>query len=170
MQKRPVAFRTDEAEVHFFVGSGADSACGRIEAPAFYCSANNGSVHFGGEHLEMAREWELAVAEMVSHEYGHHIQNVTGMTEAKLQLPEATAAERRAELQAICWSGALTLRTGSIDFGEKEFTGWEDRVGAMVASDVHGSRESLDYWGMRGLWAASFGDCNTWLAPAHRVS
>lgn len=161
---------TELPEMHFFEGSGADSPCGWINAPAFYCSANDGSVHFGGEHLEMALEWDLAVAEMVSHEYGHHIQAVTGMTEAKLDLPDRSEAERRAELQAICWSGALTFHTASVGFGEQEYTGWQDRVTAMVSSDVHGSRESLDHWGMRGLWASSLGDCNTWLAPAGQVS
>lgn len=160
---------TMQPGLHFFEGPGADSPCGWIDAPAFYCSANNGSVHFGGEHLEMALEWDLAVTEMVSHEYGHHIQAVTGMTEAKLELPDRTEAERRAELQAICWSGALTLHTASVGFGEEEFRGWEERVGAMVSSDVHGSRESLDHWGMRGLWASSFGDCNTWVVDSGRV-
>ena len=162
--------RTAPAEVHFFEGAGADSPCGWIEAPAFYCSAGDGSVHFGSEHLRMALEWDLAVTEMVGHEYGHHIQNVTGMTEAKLQLVDSADAERRAELQAICWAGTLAIHITSVRFGEEEFRGWEDRVAAMVTSEVHGSRESLDYWGMRGLWADSFGDCNTWLAPSERVS
>lgn len=161
---------TAPPELSFFHGIGADSACGWIEAPAFYCSADNGTAYFGTEHYQMAQQWELAVNEMVNHEYVHHIQSVTGITAAKVTLGPAPDVDRRAELQAICISGSLTYHNRSVHFGQAEFDAWHDRVMAMVASEVHGIRESLDHWGMRGLWAESMADCNTWAAETESVA
>ncbi|NHB84078.1 hypothetical protein G7085_03905 [Tessaracoccus sp. HDW20] len=46
-------------------------------------------MYFGQEHMEMAASWDLSVNEMVNHEYGHHLQKLAGITEAKLALPRA---------------------------------------------------------------------------------
>lgn len=154
----------------FYTGIGSRSECGWIEAPAFYCSSGEGTGYFGTEHFEMTKAWDLSVNEMVNHEYGHHVQKVMGITAAKLQVAPAPDIERRAELQAICWSGMLTYHSDAVDFGQAEFEGWIARVDAMIASDVHGTRASLEHWGMRGLWATSFSDCNTWLAEEDQVS
>lgn len=160
---------TDEAAVEFFSGTGADSECGRIEAPAFYCSAGDGTVYFGTEHFRMAQEWDLSINEMVNHEYGHHLQHVFGITAGKAAA-EGEDLDRRMELQAICWSAGLTYQNRAVGFDATDYQGWQERLDAMVASDIHGARGSLEEWGMRGLWASNLGDCNTWAAPADRVS
>lgn len=161
---------TTPPELVFFAGIGSRSECGWIEAPAFYCSAGNGTGLFGTEHFEMAQQWDLSINEMVNHEYGHHVQKIFGITEAKLRVDVTPDIERRAELQVICWSAILTYNNSALDFGAEEYRGWESRVEAMVSSDVHGARESLRHWGMRGLWAGSFGDCNTWLVDDQEVA
>ena len=156
--------------VHFFEGEGDDSACGHLVAPAFYCSAGEGSVHFGVRHYDMARTWDLSVNEMVNHEYGHHLQSLAGVTAAKVALPWSVELERRAELQATCWSAALTYRNAAVGFGQAEYDSWQERLETMRADGVHGDRESLVRWGTRGLYAATMNDCNTWVVPGADVS
>lgn len=156
--------------VHFFEGEGDDSACGYLEAPAFYCSAGEGTVHFGVRHYDMARTWDLSVNEMVNHEYGHHLQGLTGITAAKVALPWTLELERRAELQATCWSAAMTYRNSAVTFGQAEYDSWQERLETMQADGVHGDRESLLHWGTRGFYAATMNDCNTWVVPESHVS
>lgn len=156
--------------VHFFAGEGDDSACGYLEAPAFYCSVDGGSVHFGWRHFAMARLWDLSVNEMVNHEYAHHLQNLAGVTEAKLRLAYSVDVERRAELQATCWSAAMTRRNDAVGFGADAYASWLERLESMQAGEVHGALESLMHWGTRGLYATTLNDCNTWVVPASEVA
>lgn len=157
-----LGWSTVEPEVHFYPGSGSKSECGYVEAPAFYCSEGPGTVYFGGEHLEMAGGWDLAINEMVSHEYGHHLQNLSGITAAKLDGPGGALAERRAELQATCWSAMMTYNNRSFEFDADDFDSWNQRLASMLEDATHGRRASLVYWGSRGLYATTVGDCNTW--------
>ncbi len=165
-----LGWSTTAPPVHFFAGTGDDSACGYLEAPAFYCSAGEGSVHFGARHYAMARLWDLSVNEMVNHEYGHHLQHLSGITQSKLRMPHTAELERRAELQATCWSAAMTYRNAALRFGEAEYDAWVQRLETMQADGVHGSRVSLFRWGLRGLYATTMNDCNTWVVPASEVA
>ncbi|GAA4904682.1 neutral zinc metallopeptidase [Tessaracoccus lubricantis] len=161
---------TAAPRVHFFSGEGDDSECGYLEAPAFYCSAGGGSVHFGARHFDMARTWDLSINEMVNHEYGHHLQSLAGITRAKTAMADAPSTERRAELQATCWSAAMTRHNEAIGFGQEQYDSWVARLETMRADGVHGSRESLLYWGTRGLYAATMNDCNTWAVAEGEVA
>lgn len=160
---------TAEPAVEFFTGPGDDSVCGYLDAPAFYCADGDGTVHFGGEHFEMAKAWDLSINEMVNHEYGHHLQSLAGITTAKMAVG-GREADRRAELQAVCWSGMLTMHNRSFTFNERDYRSWEDRLASMREDRIHGNRASLIYWGMRGLYAATLGDCNTWVVEPERVA
>lgn len=165
-----LGWSTADVSIHFFAGPGSDSSCGYLEAPAFYCSVGKGSVHFGTRHFDMARTWELSVNEMVNHEYGHHLQSLSGITAAKNALPRETELERRAELQATCWSAAMTYRNDAVSFSDIDYGSWQERLETMEADSFHGSRESLMWWGTRGLYAEVLGDCNTWLVPGADVT
>lgn len=158
---------TSEPPIHFFDGSAAASPCGWIEAPAFYCSGPGGGVWFGGGHLEMAKAWDLSVAEMVSHEYSHHLQFLYGITGVKVSAGGGVELDRRAELQATCLSGAMAM--ASVPFGADEYAGWAARLSMMLADEHHGTRDSMVYWGMRGLYAVTYGDCNTWVVGEEQV-
>lgn len=160
---------TMDATVQFYAGGGTDSDCGYIEAPAFYCSVGSGTVYFGGEHFEMAKNWDLSVNEMVNHEYGHHLQKLAGITQVKVDAAGVAEPERRAELQATCWSAMMTYHNESVDFGAAALEGWTNRLNHMLEDSNHGRRASLVYWGTRGLYAATLGDCNTWVVEPHLV-
>ena len=157
-----LGWSTEEPEVRFFPGSGSKSACGYLEAPAFYCADGPGVVYFGAGHLEMAQQWDLSVNEMVNHEYGHHLQRLAGITRVKMDLG-GREVERRAELQATCWSGMMTYHNRSFPFDGRDLDSWNQRLATMLEDGVHGTRESMTYWGTRGLYAQTLGDCNTWV-------
>ena len=161
---------TTRPAVEFFTGEGSDSSCGYLEAPAFYCSAGDGVVHFGEGHLRMAQTWDLAVNEMVNHEYGHHLQHLAGITDVKLSLAPAAELERRSELQAICWSAMMTVHNQAVRLDEQTVASWQARLDSMLVDGVHGSRASIQHWGIRGLYAATAGDCNAWVAPTELVA
>lgn len=165
-----MGWSTVEPAVEFYPGKGSKSECGYLEAPAFYCSAGDGTVYFGGDHLVMAQKWDLSVNEMVNHEYGHHIQSLAGLTSAKQQVVGTEDIERRSELQATCWSAMMTYHNSSIDFDQDDYDSWQARLETMLVDGVHGSRESLLYWGTRGLYAETLGDCNTWAVESDYVS
>ncbi len=159
-----------EPEVQFYPGAGSKSECGYLSAPAFYCSSGDGTVYFGQEHFEMAATWDLSVNEMVNHEYGHHIQKLAGITAAKLAMPPRNELERRSELQATCWSAMMTYHNRSFGFNADDLASWNERLDTMLIDSVHGTRESLTYWGTRGLYAATVADCNTWVVDADQVT
>jgi predicted metalloprotease len=160
---------TLEPVVHFFTGEGADSDCGHVDAPAFYCAVGSGSVYFGDGHLAQARAWDLAVNEMVNHEYGHHLQALFGITANRLVAPGGLQLERRSEFQAMCWSAAMTRGNDAVAFGQAAYDGWVARLDRMREDASHGTRASLRYWGTRGLYAETMGDCNTWVVGAAHV-
>ena len=165
-----LGWSTVEPAVEFYPGKGSKSECGYLEAPAFYCSAGAGTVYFGGDHQVMAGRWDLSVNEMVNHEYGHHIQSLAGITGAKQRVSGPDDIERRSELQATCWSAMMTYNNRSFDFDQQDYDSWLMRLDTMLVDGVHGSRESLRYWGVRGLYAVTLGDCNTWAVEAQYVS
>ncbi|MDO5737072.1 MAG: neutral zinc metallopeptidase [Propionibacteriaceae bacterium] len=161
---------TGEPDVQFFDGAGARSPCGYVEAPAFYCPAGDGTVHFGGDDLDMAMEWDLTINESVHHEYAHHLQNLAGIMEAAEYVGQTSDVDRRIELQATCLSGAMTFHNEAAAFDQHRWGEWRDSLNESVLDDEHGDRDSLLYWGTRGLYAATVGDCNTWSVPPERVS
>lgn len=160
---------TTEPAVEFYPGRGSKSECGYLEAPAFYCSAGNGTAYFGNEHYEMARVWDLSINEMVNHEYGHHLQKLAGITDLKQFVVGTDDIERRSELQATCWSAMMTVHNHAVTFDDDALIGWQQRLDTMLVDGVHGSRESLVYWGTRGLYAETLGDCNTWQVDSEHV-
>ncbi|MDU7359705.1 MAG: neutral zinc metallopeptidase [Propionibacteriaceae bacterium] len=165
-----MGWSTQMPEVMFYPGAGSKSDCGYFEAPAFYCAANGGSVFFGGGHLKMAEQWNLSVNEMVNHEYGHHVQALAGISEAWTKLPDPEhSLVRRSELQAVCWSGMMTVHNDAVQFGPDDVDSWGERLRTMQESEQHGTRKSLVAWGTRGLKAKTIGDCNTWTVDDQRV-
>lgn len=161
---------TVKPSVVFYPGTGATSECGYLEAPAFYCSAGSGTVHFGAGHMEMATMWDPSINEMVNHEYAHHLQSLAGITTAKFALDPTDELERRAELQATCWSATMTRNSEAVDFDQESWDSWQERLETVIIDGIHGSRESIIHWGTRGLYSETLEDCNTWAVDAGMVT
>ncbi|KUI17811.1 hypothetical protein AU192_02860 [Mycobacterium lehmannii] len=113
--------------VHLFTGS-VNTACGQAtsEVGPFYCPADQ-TAYFDVEFFDVLRDQfgstggPLAQEYVVAHEYGHHVQNLTGALRQS-QGPGAagpTGGGVRTELQADCYAGvwahyaAITKQEGT---------------------------------------------------------
>ena len=100
----------------FFSGA-VQTGCGRASAQTgpFYCPADQ-LVYFDLDFLQRLQAdfdatGDLAAQYIVAHEYGHHVQNVTGINGRVRQLQQQSPASANEfsvalELQADCFAGA----------------------------------------------------------------
>ncbi|MBB5083044.1 neutral zinc metallopeptidase [Nonomuraea endophytica] len=156
---------------------GARTSCGRFPAgaQAIYCPKNK-KITFLLDEAILAEPFELFLMEVLAHEYGHHIQQLTGMLRIVDNVKGKSKARlfdesRRVELQAECMSGAFI---GSVwhSLGRREF---DFRYIVKVAENgydfrSHGKAKNIAWWLKRGFDAESPSACNTWAAPKSRVS
>ncbi|MGA9277039.1 KPN_02809 family neutral zinc metallopeptidase [Ilumatobacter sp.] len=178
----------------FFSGA-TSTGCGRASAQTgpFYCPADQ-LVYFDLEFLAQLQErfaatGDLAAQYIVAHEYGHHVQNVTGIADrvgaAQRSRPSATNGLSVAqELQADCFAGTwarsvadrgLLERPEEIGeaLGAAEAVG-DDRILESSGQDVdpesftHGSAEQRRSWFEQGFETGDPEACSTFdgsLAP-----
>jgi len=118
------------------------------------------------------------MAFVIGHEYGHHVQALTGMAEVsyrrglKLNGVELALEEsRRYELQASCFGGVFFGADGG---GFRKDPDWPDDFKGMVGSTDdpaydHGSAKNHARWSIAGFRAADPAACNTFAAPATAV-
>jgi uncharacterized protein len=169
--------------------SSIKSPCGRFDqkgAPAYYCSANK-TIYWpatrddGREAYTFAR---LGYVALTAHEFGHHLQSVTGMVNeygerygtAKSR-GERYLLSRRLELQAQCFEGvflqtvARSIRLNAADRKElrmwHSYTGDEDPPSSRRPD--HGTSAAQIRWLDRGLDSQDFSRCNTWSARKSTV-
>ncbi|WP_191256261.1 neutral zinc metallopeptidase [Amycolatopsis oliviviridis] len=158
-----------------------DTACGPSpppdEAMGFYCS--EGATIF----LPLPRQLEnggpdlLTQLFLLGHEYGHHVQEQSGILRKYHALyraadgdqPKILELSRRFELQADCFSAMFLANAagrGSIGAGMVS----QLRQSTFEDSDTHGSSKNAALWQKRGLTAKDTSACNTFAAPAKEVS
>jgi uncharacterized protein len=164
-----------------------DSACGRApndETVAYYCgrdetiymSTRRGLADGGG----MQAPSHLAT---LSHEYGHHVQLLSGMlTTASRQIedagertPSGLELTRRVELQANCFAGVFLFAVsgrGSISrsLGRQANQDFHHAVVEPAAQNTHGSPSHQGQWADSGFGSGHPSSCNTWNAPPDEVS
>lgn len=160
---------------------GATSAVG-----PFYCPADSG-IYLDLGFFEILRSQygasggAFAQAYVIAHEYGHHIQNLTGQSE-KVQRSRDRAgpqsASVRLELQADCLAGAWTAsaaKSGFVAISEADIADGlsaaaavgDDRIQEKSSGRVdpeswtHGSAEQRQDWFRRGLKAGKASACDT---------
>ncbi|WP_033293377.1 neutral zinc metallopeptidase [Amycolatopsis jejuensis] len=159
------------------------SACGsaptREEAVAYYCG--------GDTTIYAPTEWMLSDAGLsrarhlatMAHEYGHHVQRESGildaasdeMTAPQPSSPADKAVVRRIELQANCFGAlflAATAGHGSISRATANAAVAD--YGRADDSGDHGSRANQLAWARAGYNGSGPAACDTWSAPADKVS
>ncbi|TCC46027.1 hypothetical protein E0H75_30470 [Kribbella capetownensis] len=128
--------------------------------------------------------WNLiAFQTVVAHEFGHHLQQTVDILStyefahaggsAAVQLED----ERRLELQASCLGAAflgahkqsLKLTGQRLDMWEYQVAHTGDEYNPQKIRD-HGSRKNHGYWSQRAFDSKNPSSCNTFVAPAKRVS
>ncbi|MFC4530957.1 neutral zinc metallopeptidase [Sphaerisporangium dianthi] len=157
-------------------------ACGDYpgDAAAFYCPANQG-IYLGAVDDE---HW-MVLSAILAHEYGHHVQEVTGIMDAEAEKEYGTtgdaviaALSRRLELQADCFAGVwfsavrrslpVTGKDWGIVLEDAALRG--DEEDDEVRLRTHGTGEHVAAWLNGGFRGGRPGHCDTWAAPAADVA
>ncbi|MET0661709.1 MAG: neutral zinc metallopeptidase [Ilumatobacteraceae bacterium] len=178
-----------------FFSGGTSTGCGEASAQTgpFYCPVDQ-LVYLDLDFLQQLQQQfgatgDLAAQYIVAHEYGHHVQNITGIADrvnaASQQNPDVAQDFGIAlELQADCLAGAwastiaerdLFDREGEIDeaLNAAEAVG-DDRIQAQAGQRVdpdsftHGTAEQRRHWFEVGFSTGDPGQCLTFdnsLAP-----
>jgi predicted metalloprotease len=159
----------------------ASTVCGLRwpeHAAAFYCTDRRTLVFpLTGGWIE--DRTDLYPFKVAAHEYGHHLQSVTGIRrsyEVRARTDRAHQAElkRRYELQADCLSGVFIGSVwGSLSRTAADWTALLDATRASGDEDEyrsHGKGTNRVHWLARGYRAGSPAACDTWSAPSAKVS
>ena len=187
-----------EPGVTLFTGR-TSTACGSATSAVgpFYCPADEQTYYDTAFFDDLVAQYgasggPLAQEYVVAHEFGHHIQNLTGVLGASAQDPQgAESAAVRTELQADCyagqWAGAAASvpAPGSSEPFLAELTPadvrdalsaasaiGDDRIQSMATGRVnpeswtHGSGDQRQAWFMQGYENndAGTGACDTFSA------
>ncbi|MEV8632555.1 neutral zinc metallopeptidase [Streptosporangium sp. NPDC051023] len=152
---------------------GTPTGCGKFPkgAQAVYCPLNK-KITFLLDPGILSQATELFLFEVIAHEYGHHVQQLTGIMNTlnrKYKTQKALLADiRKIELQAECFSGAFI---GSVwqSLGRRE-SDLSYVIQAAYDTASHGKSVNIAYWIRRGFDAESPDVCNTFTAPKPKVS
>jgi len=164
------------------------TACGTGQAASgpFYCPGDQKAyldLSFMNELQRMGAQGDFAVAYVLSHEIGHHIQTLTG-TATKVQQYRARASKAQGnamqvkmELQADCyagvWANHTQARTAMLEEGDIEEA---LNAAAAVGDDTimkkagrvprkenftHGTSQERMEWFARGMQSGEISACDT---------
>lgn len=174
-------------KLHFPQRTSFDTPCGAMDVgialAAYYCE-NNLYVPFGGLQTELYGNDPGVYLAVFAHEYGHHVQEVSGLMDASWKKIRAYGAStqkgrdmaRRKELQAQCFSGmflgAHVERGGSITrvMYDSAWNDQETRGDDTSGTHDHGSNAHFAQWWRIGAADNRIAQCNTFTAPAADVS
>jgi predicted metalloprotease len=164
---------------------GTQSSCGPASAATgpFYCPADQKVYLDLGFFDELksrfgAEGGDFAMAYVVAHEFGHHVQMALGIAEPVEQMGAQDPSRRndlsvRQELQADCLAGVWANSSGDIQEGDIQealsaaAAVGDDRIQETTSGRVdpeswtHGSAEQREAWFTRGFKSGSTDQCDT---------
>lgn len=168
-----------------FSGTVADRACQGDAATAYYCPPDQVISVSPDRELDPVPDaqrpgWLLMT---IAHEYGHHVQELSGIMAASdrkqnaypYRSPMWLELNRRLELQADCFAGvAIAAMSGRGSVGAGEVTDAASNIGGDDAQPGtvrdHGTMANNLKWFSTGLHAGRPAACNTWLAGSGDVA
>ena len=163
------------------------TACGTGQAAAgpFYCPGDHKlylDLNFLGEMKRMGAEGDFALAYVIAHEVGHHVQTLLGVAKEVRQMQarasqiESNRIQVAMELQADCYAGIWAhhaqkqrqiLEEGDIEEGIRAAAAvGDDHLQRMAGRRVvpeaftHGSSQQRMDWLKRGLGTGQVQACN----------
>jgi len=174
----------EQPQLTFYQG-GTRSGCGSAASSMgpFYCPADHGIYIDTGFYDVMARKMsaggDFARYYVMAHEYGHHVQKLTGLAgqvrSAQQQDPRGSnALQVRMELQADCYAGVWAgkhrnlIERGDLEEGMRAASAIGDdtlqkQAGRRVSPEsfTHGSSAQRMEWLRRGLQSGDDNACDT---------
>ncbi|TQM81000.1 hypothetical protein FHX81_3360 [Saccharothrix saharensis] len=157
------------------------SAPAESEAVAYYCGRNR-TIYMPTRRLRDNGGGERAGSHLatLAHEYGHHVQALSGMLRAadsKIvsageETPAGLEMSRRIELQANCFAGMFLVAVSeSIGTGlaQEAADDFQYAVEEPPEKNAHGSPDNQSEWASAGFTAGVTTSCNTYAAPAEDV-
>jgi predicted metalloprotease len=179
-----------QTKLVLFTGS-TTSACGPASSQTgpFYCPADQ-KVYFDLAFMDDlksrfgAQGGDFAMAYVVAHEFGHHVQDALGINQAMQDQMQADSSRQsdlsvRLELQADCLAGVWAnsavedIEPGDIDEALSAAAAvGDDRIQAKTQGRVdpetwtHGSAEERTRWFTKGYQGGNANDCDTFGASS----
>ncbi|WP_246083783.1 neutral zinc metallopeptidase, partial [Nonomuraea diastatica] len=170
-------------------------ACGDYPSPGnivpYYCPQNNtiyastsamargnGNARGYGQIIS----WHGGIISMMAHEYGHHVQNITGLMNSWWRSTLDTsnqnaklALSRRLELQATCFGG-MWMRSVASSYpvstsNRSRLFAFYGQVGDHPGYPRdHGKPANNNRWFRQGWTKSKAYQCNTWMASSSATS
>jgi predicted metalloprotease len=170
------------------MNGGGQTPCGGSANRSHYCGSNM-TIYIDGrsdvQHYNdrrVSKMWvRVAMADTMAHEYGHHLQYLTGISYAyrwlRYEAPSKSAQleiNRRMELQATCFSaifqGANKATLPVTRAYKNEFNFISHNSGDEWDTErTHGSKYVQPYWMNRGFNSRNVAQCNTFTATSDKV-
>ena len=181
-EKSNVAFRAPKLVFYSQAGS---SGCGAAQSAMgpFYCPSDQGIYIDTDFYTEMDKQMDaggdFARAYVIAHEYGHHVQNLVGLSDQvhSLQQQNPSRANQlsvRLELQADCYAGVWAAKNrDKIEPGDlEEGLRAAHQIGddtlmkaagrrPVEAAFTHGSSAQRMEWLRKGLQTGDEDQCDT---------
>lgn len=172
--------------LYFPTRSHFESDCGNIkvgiETAAYYCEGELFLPYHGLQADQYGDRSGVYLA-LIAHEYGHHVQELTGIMDAVWQRiynvgetsRKGQELSRRKELQAQCFSGmfigAHVDRGGSVtrELYQQAWLDQSTRGDDTSGGHDHGNNRNYAKWWRMGAMDNRIADCNTFKAPAEEV-
>ncbi|MGN9841880.1 neutral zinc metallopeptidase [Nonomuraea sp. H19] len=158
------------------ITTGTDSVCGKITSSgAHYCPEQR-TIVIRVMKRDLRDPFRMNLAHSVAHEWGHHVQLLTGVLDAQSALYEPASDSARAllshrlEMQAECFAGVFYSATMESIKPGIEWEDWLEAVRQADESEVHGKPGNLAFWQDRGYRGGATGFCNTWTARTAKVT
>lgn len=173
--------RYQDPKLILFTGQ-VSSACGYASAATgpFYCPGDQNLYLDFAFFNELQREFkapgDFAQAYVIAHEFGHHIQNLTGIMGQVQSRGENNQLSVALELQADCYAGvwaSVANKQGRLEAGDPEEA---IRAAGAVGDDMiqkrtqgyvvpdsftHGSAQQRIQWFAKGMQSGDMKQCNT---------
>lgn len=163
-------------------------ACGSYPSAGsnvpYYCPSNStiyASTSATLHEYSRGRGFDAAGFDSIfAHEYGHHIQNTTGIEDSYWRMASSApqtkklGMSRRLELQATCFAGMFMHSVkGSYPIGssqEAQLVAFNSQVGDWKGPRNHGAPKHNGMWFKQGYTRHKAYQCNTWAASGSETS